>query len=256
MNWYPRYPGDYMRDTAHLSLTEHGAYNVLLDHYYATGGPLPDRHEALIRICRAYEDSEKQAVKSVADAFFPVNGDGMRHNRRADKQLAEMEEKHQTLSDAGKRGMAKRWKKAGCKQVSNHPNKVAIAYPQPQPQPQPEVTTTTNNTPLTPQRGKGGRLTAKQKQLMKIKCNTPIMDRIGGWFGRPPGKPWSLYEAERLELVNPTDAELDGMERYYTATIPKEKDHRRTALETLLNNWNIDLDRARNFKPAITENHI
>ena len=84
MNWYPRYPGDYMRDTAHLSLTEHGAYNVLLDHYYATGGPLPDRHEALIRICRAYEDTEKQAVKSVADAFFPVNGDGMRHNRRAD----------------------------------------------------------------------------------------------------------------------------------------------------------------------------
>jgi len=147
MNWYPRYPGDYMRDTAHLSLTEHGAYNVLLDHYYATGGPLPDKHEALIRICRAYEDWEKQAVKSVADSYFPINCDGLRHNKRADKQLAEMQDKHQALSEAGKRGMAKRWKKAGRNKVnnhpSNHPSNQAITYPQPQPHPHTTAKTTT-----------------------------------------------------------------------------------------------------------------
>ena len=35
--WYSFYPGDYGRDTGHLSLIEHGAYRTLMDHYYATG---------------------------------------------------------------------------------------------------------------------------------------------------------------------------------------------------------------------------
>ena len=86
MNWYPRYYGDYSRDTAHLTLAEHGAYNVLLDHYYATG-PLPDDIGLLMRICRAFEDHERTAVKSVADKFFPVNGDQLRHNKRADQEI-------------------------------------------------------------------------------------------------------------------------------------------------------------------------
>jgi len=87
-SWYPRYYGDYMRDTAHLTLTEHGVYTVLLDHYYATGAALPDDPQALIRVCRAYEDAERQAVLKIAADFFPVNGDGKRHNKRADRELA------------------------------------------------------------------------------------------------------------------------------------------------------------------------
>lgn len=143
MNWYPRYPGDYMRDTAHLSLVQHGVYNVLLDHYYATGGPLPDSHDHLIRICRAFTDEEQQAVRLIADQFFPINGDGLRHNKRADKQLVEMDEKHEKLSAAGKAGIAKRWKENRYNHPNNHPNShlnsQAIAYPQPQPQPHPET---------------------------------------------------------------------------------------------------------------------
>ena len=37
--WYPHYPGDYGRDTGHLSLIEHGAYRLLLDHCYMTAKP-------------------------------------------------------------------------------------------------------------------------------------------------------------------------------------------------------------------------
>jgi len=105
MNWYPRFPGDYMRDTSHLSLTEHGAYTVMLDHYYSTGNPLPDDDHALIRMCRAFEDHEKQAVKRVAALFFPVNGDGLRHNKRADDELAKADEK----SEKARNSAAVRW---------------------------------------------------------------------------------------------------------------------------------------------------
>lgn len=87
MNWYPRYYGDYARDTAHLSLAEHGAYTILLDHYYSTRRFLPEAPEYAYRICRAFEDYEKAAVDTVLEQFFPVNGEGLRHNQRADREL-------------------------------------------------------------------------------------------------------------------------------------------------------------------------
>jgi uncharacterized phage protein (TIGR02220 family) len=88
MNYYERYCGDYARDTGHLSLQEHGAYTVMLDTYYATETPLPADYKALYRICRAMSGKEQEAVRSVADQFFPVAADGLRHNARADDVIA------------------------------------------------------------------------------------------------------------------------------------------------------------------------
>ena len=87
MNFYKRFLGDYMRDTTHLSLTEHGAYTVLLDTMYATGKPLPADLDALCRICRVGTPLERRAVETVAEQFFPINGDGLRHNDRADREI-------------------------------------------------------------------------------------------------------------------------------------------------------------------------
>ena len=41
VNYYERHLGDYARDTAHLTMVEHGAYTLLLDRYYATESPIP-----------------------------------------------------------------------------------------------------------------------------------------------------------------------------------------------------------------------
>lgn len=91
MNFYKRYVGDYARDTAHLSLIEHGAYNVILDTYYATGKPMPADKTEVYRIAKAITAAERKAVDRVLDMFFPVNGDGTRHNRRADKEIEKWE---------------------------------------------------------------------------------------------------------------------------------------------------------------------
>lgn len=109
MNWYPRYYGDYMRDTAHLSLAEHGAYTKLLDHYYATGAPIPASLESLHRVCSAMTPDERAAVDAVAEAFFPVNGDGMRHNKRADLELAKEAVIAGKRSAAGVAGAHAKW---------------------------------------------------------------------------------------------------------------------------------------------------
>lgn len=87
MNFYKHYLGDYARDTKGLSLTEHGAYRVLLDHVYATEDRLPDDMTELYRIAGAMTTAERKAVEKVAARFFPVNGDGRRYNKRAEEEI-------------------------------------------------------------------------------------------------------------------------------------------------------------------------
>jgi len=107
--WYPRYYGDYTKGTQHLTLAEHGAYTKLLDHYYATGQPLPDDATALLRTCAAMTPEERAAVESVAAQFFPVNGDGMRHNKRADREI----EKLAVRSESARGSANQRWHSNG-----------------------------------------------------------------------------------------------------------------------------------------------
>ena len=47
MNYYKRHIGDYLKDTAHLSLLEHGVYARLLDVYYTRETAIPDDQAAL-----------------------------------------------------------------------------------------------------------------------------------------------------------------------------------------------------------------
>jgi len=104
VNFYKRFMGDYAKDTAHLSLSEHGAYTLLLDHFYATEQPLPVDYPALYRICRAFDKREQAAVRAVADAYFPVGQGGARVNRRAAIQLAEDSNRVETARVNGKKG--------------------------------------------------------------------------------------------------------------------------------------------------------
>ncbi|SDA16341.1 Uncharacterized conserved protein YdaU, DUF1376 family [Nitrosospira sp. Nsp18] len=105
MNYYERYCGDYQRDTAHLSLAEHGAYTMLLDTYFSVEKPLPKELSSLYRVCRAMTRLEQHAVKVVADQFFPVSEmDGLRHNHRADREIAKARPKIEAARINGKKG--------------------------------------------------------------------------------------------------------------------------------------------------------
>jgi uncharacterized protein YdaU (DUF1376 family) len=90
MNYYKRHLGDYAKDTKHLSLTEHGAFTLLLDYYYATEKPIPD--DRCERIAGASTPSEIAAVRAVLKEFFVLE-DGAWRNSRCDSLLAESSEK-------------------------------------------------------------------------------------------------------------------------------------------------------------------
>lgn len=84
--WYPRYPGDYGRKTAHLSLVEHGVYALLMDYAYSNDGIIPANAVQVHRICRAFAGEEQDACMRVLHEFFDLREDGW-HNERVDEEM-------------------------------------------------------------------------------------------------------------------------------------------------------------------------
>lgn len=82
-----------------------------------------------------------------------------------------------------------------------------------------------------------------------IKPLTPLQIRIGKLLGRRETTKWSKKELAALrEIGTPHEDDLAMIEDFYGAIIPKDRDYRRTALQTLLNNWNGEVDKARLWK--------
>lgn len=90
MNYYERHLGDYAKDTAHLTMLEHGAYGLLLDRYYSTEAGIPA--DQAYRITRAQKKDEKKSVDVVLSEFFSLV-DGVWINRRADAEIAKYQAK-------------------------------------------------------------------------------------------------------------------------------------------------------------------
>ena len=104
MNYYERHIGDYLKDTAHLSLLEHGVYGRLLDVYYTREGAIPvDQVERLVG---ARSKEERAALASVLDEFFEVS-DGKLHHSRCDREIERYHDKQAKASASANA----RWKK-------------------------------------------------------------------------------------------------------------------------------------------------
>ena len=94
------------------------------------------------------------------------------------------------------------------------------------------------------------RMTKTEQKQTRVNINSPMMNRIGRMLGRRDGTLWTVAEAVALKTTSPTLEEVESMEKYYLAIIPRDEDFRRRDLITLLNNWNGELDRARIFSAA------
>lgn len=101
MNYYNHHLGDYAKDTAHLSMIEHGAYRLLLDRYYATEQPIPE--DQVYRVSRARAPDEKKAVDIVLEEFFSLE-DGFWRNKRADAEIETMRAHQEKQKANGRKG--------------------------------------------------------------------------------------------------------------------------------------------------------
>ena len=94
--WMPFYVGDYLADTGHLTAVEHGAYLMLICHYWQHDG-LPNDDVRLARICRMSGDEWATVSVSVRDLFGP----NWTH-KRIDFELNKARELIEKRSKAGK----------------------------------------------------------------------------------------------------------------------------------------------------------
>jgi len=92
--WMPLYPADYLADTGHLTTAEHGAYLLLIMHYWMNGSvPTDDRQ--LGRIARMSEREWKKAKPNIQSFFV----EGWKH-KRVEFELTESDR----ISKAGRAG--------------------------------------------------------------------------------------------------------------------------------------------------------
>lgn len=128
------YWGDYLGDTAHLTQGQHGAYLLLIAHYWRKGS-LPASPEQCYSIAKALDEQGRSNVDAVLAEFFRREGDCYRHGR-IDLELAKAAESHERRVLAGQ----KRWQNAKamneqCSSIA--PSNAPALHEQPQPHPQP-----------------------------------------------------------------------------------------------------------------------
>jgi uncharacterized protein YdaU (DUF1376 family) len=97
--YMPLYVADYLADTSHLSTLEHGAYMLLMIHYWRTGAALPKDDPVLARISRLSLKVWKSIKPTIASLF---NNDWS--HSRLDTELTTYRNKHPARVAAGSAG--------------------------------------------------------------------------------------------------------------------------------------------------------
>jgi uncharacterized protein YdaU (DUF1376 family) len=96
--WMPLYVGDYLGDTGHLTTAQHGAYLLLMMHYWRKG-ELPDDDRQLAKITKLPLRTWRDYRTTLRDFFH----DGWRH-KRIDAELQRMTEVSAKRAIAGQKG--------------------------------------------------------------------------------------------------------------------------------------------------------
>lgn len=156
--YMPFYTGDYLRDTQHLSCSEHGIYCKFLMHCWDQKGPLPFDERKLCGICNARSGDEIEAMRRVlAEFFIYMEVDKCWYNKRMQDEIANAEFISKKRSEYGKTGAEARRKYKEIQDViarakqepsksqafgSNptpNPNPILDLNPTPTPYPKPKV---------------------------------------------------------------------------------------------------------------------
>jgi uncharacterized protein YdaU (DUF1376 family) len=102
--WMPLYVGDYLGDTGHLTTTQHGAYLLLMMHYWRKG-ELPGDDRQLCKIAKLPLKTWNEYRAALQDFFH----DGWKH-KRIDAELERMMRVSAKRAIVGQKGaLARRW---------------------------------------------------------------------------------------------------------------------------------------------------
>lgn len=180
MNYYSHHIGDYLTDTAHLSILEDGAYRRLMDRYYTSEAPLTADENALFRLLRARSDDEKDAIRIVLAEFFTLTDDGWSH-KRCDAEIAAYKDKSVKAADAAN----KRWNKpSNADAMPTHNERIADALP----------TNPNNQEPLTNNQEPLKTKDAPSASVVDIRPKQSLPD----WLPEKAWNDWVSFKGKKL----------------------------------------------------------
>lgn len=104
--YMPFFVGDYRADTGHLTTIEHGAYLLLLFHYWTKGDSLPDDPEQLRTIAGVSRTIWRKMSPKICEFF--EKKDGRLFHGRVEAELEKARDKSLKAQDAGRKGAAGR----------------------------------------------------------------------------------------------------------------------------------------------------
>lgn len=118
--YIPFYPADYLANTMHLTIEEHGAYLKLMFCMWRAGGTLPDNDK---KVCTMLSIGMKkwQAIKPVIAPYFTYEN-GVFFQRRLAEELKKAEGKREERAisgSAGGKAKALKNKEAGLANATN-----------------------------------------------------------------------------------------------------------------------------------------
>lgn len=96
--WMPLYVGDYLANTGHLSTEEHGAYFLLIMHYWVTES-LPCESESLAILARV----SLKKWKAMEEKLKPFFGPDWSH-RRLNEEIEKSKKISGKRAEAGAKG--------------------------------------------------------------------------------------------------------------------------------------------------------
>lgn len=185
MNFYRRFPGDYLRDTQHLTNSQHGIYCRLLDTLYSTERPIRTIEDAY-RIAGCLGDAPSMDDCAMVVREFFIWTDGGIWHPRVEKELKYAESRRLKADVAAKA----RWSKNA---PSNAPsNAPAMRVPD-----------------------------SRLQRARRTSCAAPPPASLGSEAPPQGGGPPKSSEPMRLRRRQPSQRELEVLREIYVGTGPQ-----------------------------------
>lgn len=165
--WFAFHIDDYLGNTMNLDTEGHGAYLLLILHYYRTGKPIRDNDRTLAAIAKLPIDRWQERRDDLA-TFFKVEG-GMWTHERIEAEMQEASIRYAARSAHGKLAAAAKYGKKIAAAASGIP---AAAHPASSGDTQPKKTT--SRKPSASSRGAPGIPTASTVDAPGIHNNNNI----------------------------------------------------------------------------------
>lgn len=238
MNYYERHIGDYLKDTAHLSLLEHGVYTRLMDVYYTREGAIPANEVA--RLIGARSKDEREALAAVLAEFF-VLADGSHRQDRCEREIERFQDKQRKArASADARWAKDRSHSDGNANASPDAMRTHSEGNAPRARPQTPDTSNQGNTPIPPAGADGiGKEPGRPKTAAAIGLKA-WLEAVKASGGKPVPEDDPVF-AYAAEVGIPDDflrlAWLEFRHRYCQPEAKRYRDWRAVFRRAVRGNW-------------------